>query len=123
MKHQVLVVDDQESVRQVIRTIVEQWPGPPKVDEAENGRVALDLLAQKTYTLVVLDINMPIVDGFEVLKQIRAKPETSKLAVVMLTSEDSPEAIASGMTGAATSYLTKPFNLDDLQEVLKDTLG
>ena len=83
---QVLVIEDDEATRQVVRrTLIKQgWT----VAEAENGRVGLDLMAEHTPQLVLLDLVMPEMDGFEFLAELRKKEAWQSIPVVVLTSKD-----------------------------------
>ena len=115
----VLVIDDQSCVRQMVRGVLEQWHYPLEVEEAADGMEALVNAECRDYDLLICDVKMPILDGFEVLKKLRSQDSTKHVPVIMLTAEDQPEAIADGLSWGATSYVTKPFNLEDLLEALR----
>lgn len=115
----VLIIDDQESVRAVIAEVLEDWSDPLEVEQAENGQIAWDKIQANPYDLLICDVKMPVMDGFEVLKRVRENEATKDLAVIMLTAEDQVEAIWKGASLGATSYVTKPFNLDELLDALK----
>lgn len=83
------------------------------VDHAANGEIANTFLQQTTYDLVVLDLGLPKLDGFEVLKRLRSRGEHS--AVMILTAQDAIESRVKGLDFGADDYLIKPFNLTELE--------
>ena len=83
------------------------------VDLASNGAQALLMLQDSIYDLVILDLGLPKVDGMEVLKKIRQ--QGNKVAVLILTARDAIESRVQGLDFGADDYLTKPFNLDELE--------
>jgi two-component system, chemotaxis family, chemotaxis protein CheY len=114
-----LVVDDSRAVRMILgRTLRELGF---EVREAANGREALDVIeAEKTaVTLVLADWNMPEVNGLELLKQLRAKPELSSLVVVMVTTETELSRMAEALEAGANEYVMKPFTKDIFVEKLE----
>jgi two-component system alkaline phosphatase synthesis response regulator PhoP len=84
-----LVVDDEEGVRFFVRAIMEQegWA----IEEAENGDEALDLIYGQHPDLVILDLNMPVLDGFEVFKRLRTDPLTEHIPIIVLTAHNEQE--------------------------------
>lgn len=115
----VLVVDDQSCIRDVIKDILEDWPTKLDVEECENGMEACVNIECRDYDLLICDVKMPVMDGFEVLKRVREVESSRDMPVIMLTAEDQPDSIWMGATLGATSYVTKPFNLDELMEALR----
>ncbi len=83
------------------------------VDHAENGDIANLLLQQAPYDLLVLDLGLPKLDGFEVLKRLRNRGDT--VAVMILTAQDAIESRVKGLDLGADDYLIKPFNLTELE--------
>ena len=94
-----------------------------EVREAANGREALEVIeAEKTaVTLVLADWNMPEINGLELLKQLRQKPELSSLVVVMVTTETELDQMAAALEAGANEYVMKPFTKDILVEKLQMT--
>ena len=113
----ILVVDDEARMRRFIRLNLE-YDGF-KVVEAENGKQALDKLRESLPDLVLLDVMMPDIDGFEVLKMIR---EISDVPVIMLTAKGEEEDIIRGLEGGADDYITKPFSPRELVSRIKAVL-
>jgi len=79
-----------------------------------GGREALDVIGTQSFDAVILDIMMPDVDGYEVLRQIRARPATRMLPVIFLTAKSTPADIEKGLAMGANYYITKPFSGLDL---------
>jgi two-component system chemotaxis response regulator CheY len=113
-----LVVDDSRAVRMILaRTLKEIGY---EVYQAANGREALEIIdAEKNaVTLVLADWNMPEVNGLELLKQLRQKPELGGLVVVMVTTENELDHMAAALEAGANEYVMKPFTKDILVEKL-----
>lgn len=92
-----------------------------EVREAGNGREAIEVIEaeQTTVTLVLADWNMPEVNGLELLKQLRQKPELSSLVVVMVTTETELDQMAAALEAGANEYVMKPFTKEILIEKLQ----
>jgi DNA-binding response OmpR family regulator len=109
MAARVLVVDDQAPVRRVVRRLLER--SGYEVDEAGDGGVALDRLRVEVPDAVVLDVAMPVIDGWTTLERIR---ELSDVPVLMLTGRSAELERARGLRGGADDYLIKPFGGHEL---------
>jgi len=107
-KKRILAVDDEEHMTNLIRLHLRK--AGYDVDVAMNGTEALAQVGVARPDLIVLDIMMPIVDGWEVLKRLRADPATASIPVIMLTSRSQDSDISRGWQEGVDSYLTKPFN-------------
>lgn len=103
-----LFVDDDPILREFAQVNL----GSPSVsvDLASNGAEALQTLSVQAYDLVLLDLEMPVMDGFEVLRRLRADPRTAALPVVVQTSREDLQAIDQAFRLGATSFVTKPLN-------------
>ncbi|MGB9458747.1 MAG: response regulator [Bryobacteraceae bacterium] len=114
-----LVVDDSRAVRMILARTLKELGF--EVREAANGREALEVIeAEKTgVTLVLADWNMPEINGLELLKQLRQKPELSSLVVVMVTTETELDQMAAALEAGANEYVMKPFTKDILVEKLQ----
>lgn len=102
----VLVVEDHPTMRGALRAILEGEGY--HVREAVDGRAALELVATDPPDLVVLDLNIPVVSGEDVLRALHADPTTADLPVVVVTAEGE-EGRASALRAGAAGYVTKPF--------------
>jgi len=114
-----LVVDDSRAVRMILAKTLKELGF--EVREAANGREALEVIeAEKTaVSLVLVDWNMPEVNGFELLQQLRRKPELASLVVVMVTTETELDRMAAALEAGANEYVMKPFTRDILVEKLQ----
>lgn len=110
-----LVVDDFSTMRRIVRGLLKEM-GCTNADEAEDGSVALQMLQVQKYDFVVSDINMPKMNGFELLKAIKAEPSLAHLPVLMVTAEARKEDIVQAAQGGAAGYIVKPFTKATLEE-------
>jgi two-component system chemotaxis response regulator CheY len=119
MMAKALVVDDSRAVRMILAKTLRELGY--EVREAANGREALEVMeSEKTAVkLVLADWNMPEVDGLELLKRLRQKPELSSLVVVMVTTETEPAQMAAALEAGANEYVMKPFTKAILVEKLQ----
>jgi len=108
----VVVADDDPGLRALLRLMLEQ--GGYHAEAFENGRLAWERLQKGGVDLVVLDVNMPEMDGIEVTRRIRSDAKLKKLPILMLTVRALVEEQVRGYEGGADDYLTKPFNHDIL---------
>lgn len=122
-KRTILVVEDEESLLK-LESILLTSRGYEVVG-VPNGRAALDALEKEKIDLVLLDIMLPELDGFEVCRQIKQNPETRKLPVIMLTAKKSHEDMARGDEVGADWYVTKPFKsakvIETIERFLQET--
>jgi type II secretory ATPase GspE/PulE/Tfp pilus assembly ATPase PilB-like protein/ActR/RegA family two-component response regulator len=103
----VLIVEDEEPLRRVLRDLLER--DGFQVLEASNGIQALDEIDRGAPDVVVLDLNLPQLDGFGVLSRLRAKPATAHLPVIVLTAQGDEDSEVRVLEGGADDFLTKPF--------------
>jgi two-component system chemotaxis response regulator CheY len=113
-----LVVDDMSTMRKIIKTILAQL-GYTNVDEAENGKEALAKLRVGNYQFVLLDWNMPEMDGLETLKAIRADEKLKDIPVIMVTAEARKENVLTAIQAGANNYIVKPFTPEVLKEKIE----
>ena len=114
-----LIVDDFSTMRRIVRGLLKEM-GAQNADEAEDGAVALQMLKQSKYDFVVSDINMPNMNGFELLKAVKAEPSLKHIPVLMVTAEARKEDILLAAQSGAAGYVVKPFTKATLEEkVLK----
>lgn len=110
--HTVLAVDDIPMNLLLIRKILTRLNVDIKT--ASNGKEALDMIATEKPGLVLLDIMMPVMDGYQVLEALRSNPETAELRVVVLSALNSNEDIVKGFNLGANDFITKPIILEKL---------
>ncbi len=113
-----LVVDDFSTMRRILRNLLKEL-GFANVQEAENGAEGLTKLRAETFDFVVLDWNMPVMTGIELLKEIRADANLKHLPVLMVTAEAKKENIIEAAQAGASGYVVKPFTAAILDEKLK----
>jgi two-component system chemotaxis response regulator CheY len=112
-----LVVDDFATMRRIVRNLLKE-SGYVNVEEAEDGVAALGLLKMTKFDFVISDINMPNMNGFELLRQIRAEPALKTIPVLMVTAEAKKEDIVNAAQCGASGYIVKPFTKATLEEKL-----
>ncbi|MDD5208998.1 MAG: response regulator [Elusimicrobiales bacterium] len=106
--HRILCVDDEDFNLDLLEALLR--PHGYETLTALNGREALAVLAEKPVDLVLLDINMPVMNGHELCKKIKSDPQLSHIPVIMITSLDSKENKMKGMEAGAEEFLSKPFD-------------
>ncbi|MBN2381519.1 response regulator [bacterium] len=109
--NKILLVDDEKFILSLLIDILEDRAHT--IITASNGKEALDMVRMEKPDLVISDVMMPIMNGFQLLVEIRANPETEELPFILLTVKDSPVDIKRGLTFKANYYFPKPF--DDVQ--------
>jgi two-component system chemotaxis response regulator CheY len=108
-----LVIDDSRAVRIIIGNILREIG--MEVIEASNGREALDRIKQNPdVELMLLDWNMPEMNGFDFLRAVRSQPAFDRVRILMVTSESRGEQVNQALRAGANEYLMKPFNKDVL---------
>lgn len=112
-----LIVDDFSTMRRIVRNLLKEI-GYANADEAEDGVAALAKLKGGGFDFVISDINMPNMNGFELLAQIRAEPTLKTLPVLMVTAEAKKEDIVTAAQAGASGYIVKPFTKATLEEKL-----
>lgn len=117
----ILVVDDSSTMRRIISNVLGKL-GFHSVEEAGNGQEALEKLDGGRFQLVLLDWNMPILDGLSTLKAIRSRPDTAATPVIMVTTEAEKSRILEAGRAGADGYVLKPFTPHDLGEKIESVL-
>ncbi|MDQ4095922.1 MAG: response regulator [Actinomycetota bacterium] len=114
----ILIVDDNADIRRLIGTILAT--GDHNLAYAEDGEKAVEIVKKSTPDLVILDVMMPRMDGFMVLKQMRVAGLREATKVLMLTAKASESDWVRGYKLGADSYLTKPFDPEELQNAVSE---
>lgn len=112
-----LVVDDFATMRRIVRSLLKDL-GFNNVEEADDGQDALAKLHASAFDFVISDWNMPNLDGLQLLTQLRADPNFSKMPVLMVTAEAKKENIIAAAQAGANGYVVKPFTAATLEEKL-----
>ena len=116
-KTKFLVVDDFSTMRRIVRNLLKEL-GYSNVDEAEDGAMALSKLKNDHFDFVISEWNMPVMDGLEMLKNIRSDATLSGVPVLMVTAEAKKENIIAAAQAGANGYVVKPFTAATLDEKL-----
>jgi two-component system chemotaxis response regulator CheY len=117
-----LIVDDFSTMRRIVRGLLKEM-GHLDCDEAEDGAVAITKLRNGRFDFVVTDINMPNMNGFELLEAIRADASLQALPVLMVTAEARKEDIVRAAQLRASGYIVKPFSKATLEEKVSKIMG
>jgi two-component system chemotaxis response regulator CheY len=119
LKIDVLVVDDSAGIRKVIQRVLKQSQLPlGDVYEAGDGKQALELAREKKPGLVLADINMPEMDGMELLRHLKKDDQLKEVPVVMITTEASSTRVEEALELGASGYVRKPFSPADVDQAL-----
>lgn len=121
MAKSILVVDDSETVRQVLQMTLTN--AGFDVVEAEDGVDAMQKLSDGQIDMLITDLNMPNMDGLELIKKVREEGHHRFTPIVMLTTESSEEKKLAGREAGASGWIVKPFKPEQLLKVVKMVLG
>ena len=116
----ILVVEDEAAIATMLRYNLEKQGF--RVEEATDGQEAMDRIAEATPDLVLLDWMLPVMSGIEVCRQIRRRPETRELPVIMLTARTEDQDAVRALNTGADDYITKPFGIEALMARIRALL-
>ncbi len=116
-----LTVDDSKTIREMVSFTLKN--NGFEVMEAEDGQQALQVLGSKDVTVIITDLNMPNMDGFELMRQLRANPKYKFVPILMLTTESDDTKKEIGKKAGATGWIVKPFNPEKLIQVINKVTG
>ena len=119
MATRILVVDDDPGVRGVVELALDSY----ELFFAEDGMEALEFLDRQQVDVIVMDVMMPRLDGVETVRRLRLDDKTKDVPVVMLTARVGEDDHLRGYQAGADAYVTKPFDPDDLVEVVEEVRG
>jgi two-component system chemotaxis response regulator CheY len=121
MAKTIMTADDSASIRQLVKmALVEAGYG---VVEAVDGLDALNKFTASPTNMLITDLNMPNLDGIELIKKVRSTPSGKFIPIVLLTTESDGAKKQAGKLAGATGWIVKPFNKDQLLAVVKKLLG
>jgi two-component system chemotaxis response regulator CheY len=118
----VLVVEDSATMRSLITSTLEEMDVPVKITEASSGFEALRLLPRESYDLIVTDINMPDINGLELVSFVKSNEAYRSIPLIIISTESSDRDREKGLSLGANAYLVKPFEPDDLLQIARDLL-
>lgn len=118
----IIVIDDYPTMVRIMRKLLKQI-GYENVDEAHNGRDAFEKICANDYGLIISDWNMEPMTGFQLLEQVRARPQSAHVPFILVTAESKPENILAAKSAGVTGYMIKPFNEKLLKERIDQALS
>jgi two-component system chemotaxis response regulator CheY len=123
MESDILVVDDSAAIRKILQRVLRQTGMAIRaIHEAGDGQEALAVMSAQPVHLVLTDINMPKMDGLQLLAFLKASPLWRAVPVVMITTEGGETKVAEAVKLGAAGYVRKPFTADQIKEKLADIL-
>lgn len=115
----VLIIDDSAAIRKILRRVLQQTELPlGQIHEAGDGLEAVECLGSNKVQLILSDINMPNMDGLELLGRLKSNPEWKSVPVVMITTEGSQAKVLEAVQLGAVGYVRKPFTAEQIKEKL-----
>lgn len=121
MGHQVLVVDDESVTRRVVTYALRTMD--IEVVGAEDGSQAIALAEQQSFALAIVDINLPDIDGFEVIRHLKQLPHTESTPMIVFTARNQPDDEHTASEAGAVGFLYKPFSTQELREIVMKHLS
>ncbi len=112
-KHRILIVEDEQDVAELIRRAVLR-NGDADAEIAARGDTALSAVSERPPDVVILDLNLPVLDGVEVCRILRSRADTKRVPIIMLTARGAEDDRVAGLEAGADDYITKPFSLREL---------
>jgi two-component system chemotaxis response regulator CheY len=114
----VLIVEDSATTRALLRNVIEDLGEDLITTEAASGFEALKLLPTDEFDLIITDINMPDINGLELINFVKTTPRYRNIPIIIVTTEKSKEDKERGLALGASAYVTKPFKPEELQEAI-----
>lgn len=121
MTKSILIIDDSRAIRDMVAFALK--PSGYQIFCAENGALGLDKLREEKPDLVITDLNMPVMNGLDFIRNARKDTAGAGIPIVLLTTETRAEMKAEGKAAGATGWINKPFNADMLISVVKKLAG
>ena len=119
----VLIVDDSAAIRKILQRVLRQTDLPlGEIKEAGDGTEAIEILKDRSFGLILSDINMPHMDGLQLLARIKEMDHLKNVPVVMITTEGGQGKVLEAVQLGATGYVRKPFTADQIKEKLAGIL-
>lgn len=115
----VLIVDDSAAIRKILQRVLRQTDlNLGEIKEAGDGAEAVEILKHRTFGLILSDINMPRMDGLQLLARIKEMDHLKNVPVIMITTEGAQGKVMEAVQLGATGYVRKPFTADQIKEKL-----
>ncbi|MBW1820138.1 MAG: response regulator [Deltaproteobacteria bacterium] len=120
MPKKILIVDDEPRIIVPVQFMMEQ--NGYDVMIAFSGEEAMEIIDENKIDLILLDIMLPVIDGFEVCQRVRENPQWYKIKIILLTALDSDANVKKGLSLGANAYITKPFSNVEIVDKVKELL-
>ncbi|BFM48082.1 response regulator [Marinomonas sp. THO17] len=114
-----LIADDSPSIRSVVKSTIYDQLGSQRILSAVNGLTAKLILQKQAVDIIISDLDMPHLDGFQLLSFVRSHSKLKDTPFIMMTSEDSKESVVDAIQKGVTQYLVKPFTSERLEEAIR----
>jgi two-component system chemotaxis response regulator CheY len=119
----ILIVEDSPTMRALLVSALEDIGGPVKITEVDSGFEALRQLPRESYDLILTDINMPDINGLELVSFVKTNAAYRSIPLIIVSTEGSERDRDKGMNLGADAYLVKPFDPEDLRQIARDLLS
>ena len=119
----ILIVEDSPTMRALLVSALDAIGSPVKITEVESGFEALRVLPREPFDLILTDINMPDINGLELVSFVKHNDAYREIPLIIVSTEGSERDRDKGMSLGADAYLVKPFDPDDLRRIAEDLLG
>jgi two-component system chemotaxis response regulator CheY len=119
----ILIVEDSPTMRALLVSALEDLEGSPKISEVESGFEALRQLPRESYDLILTDINMPDINGLELVSFVKTNEAYRSIPLIIVSTEGSDRDRDKGMSLGADAYVVKPFDPEDLRQLARDLLS
>jgi len=119
----ILIVEDSPTMRALLVSALEDLDAPVKIVEVESGFEALRVLPRERFDLILTDINMPDINGLELVSFVKNEDQYRSIPLIIVSTEGSERDREKGMSLGADAYVIKPFRPEDLRELAKDLLS
>jgi two-component system chemotaxis response regulator CheY len=119
----ILIVEDSPTMRALLVSALEDLEGSPKISEVESGFEALRQLPRESYDLILTDINMPDINGLELVSFVKTNEAYRSIPLIIVSTEGSDCDRDKGMDLGADAYVVKPFDPEDLRQLARDLLS
>ncbi len=123
MSFTILIVDDSPSMRKILTKVINMTGLPVDYLEAGDGQEGLKMLGQKAVDVVVTDLNMPVMDGFDMIKAVRSQKEFDDIPILVVSTEGRSVFIAEANELGVTDFIQKPFQAELISNTLHKILG
>jgi two-component system chemotaxis response regulator CheY len=121
--HQILIVEDSPTMRSLVVSALEELGFPVTITEAASGFEALRQLPRVEYDLIVTDVNMPDINGLELVAFVKRNPAWQDIPLLIISTEGSERDRVKGLALGADAYLVKPFDPEALRRMARELLG